>query len=435
MNRFIRLCLLACALFAVPAARSEFVIRVSPEPGRFPMVYGFDIERLWHVVENNKQVDLDELARLMVGEVQVNHVKVAINGGAELEEGRIDWSVYDLQLQIMRALKRARPDIKFFAVPRPIFNDLKGGPFAPFPLWINEYDNPLLADPDRPRAFLRFHPDKAAAYLERFFRFMAEQGFTFDYTYIKTEYDRFMRPPETVKTIDLLRSRMGDAMPKVVAPASHNWQSGAEWLREAIALGRADAWDITSTHNTHHRGTLEQFAAVARKLDKPYWNSELHAWGGPDAQAASNMNLLFQHVRAGYTGFTDWLTLGNEKKEHKPLRNIGGRIEVMRIYHIYKHLVNTSGGGFYHETTVPAGLTTAVAFKRGNLLTVWALNDTDAAASAIRIEHPFAGARLTEIRYWGPNGPREGAVAIVRATPDAFPLQARTLYCFQFALP
>ncbi len=435
-RRFSALVLIA-ALALMPAlARAQGEIRVAAEPGRFPMVYGFDFERLWHFTEGGHTVDLDELARLAVGEVNVNHVKIAVNGGAELEEGKIDWSVYELQLRIMRALKKARPDIKFFAVPRPIFNDLKGGPFAPYPLWINEYENPLMQDPDRPRTFIRFHPDKAAAYLERFLRFMAGQGFTIDYLYIKTEFDRFMRPPETVKAIDLLRARMGDAMPKIVAPASHNWQSGAEWLRDAIQLGRTDAWDITSTHNTQPRGTIEQFAQVARRIDKPFWNSELHAWGGPDVEAAANMKLLFDHVRAGYTGFTDWLTLGNEKKEHKPLRNIGGRIEVMRIYHIYKHLVNTTGGGFYHDTAVPPGLAVAAAFSRDNGFTVWALNDAAAPVANIRIALPDSAARLTEVRYWGPHNAREGSIARPgSAAPDTFTLEGRTLYCFTFTRP
>ncbi|HMP77124.1 MAG TPA: hypothetical protein PKE12_12585 [Kiritimatiellia bacterium] len=435
MNRF-RVALSALLMFAgALAARGDSVIRVGAEPGRHPMVYGFDFERLWHFVENKQEVDLDELARLAVGEVKVNHVKVAINGGAELEEGKINWRVYDQQLRIMRALRKARPDIKFFAVPRPIFNDMKNGPFAPYPVWINEYENPVMANPDAPRTFLRFHPDKAAAYLKRYFDFMAGHGFTFDYMYIKTEYDRFMRPAETVAAIRRLRELMGDAMPKVVTPASHNWQSGAAWLREAMAKGVTDDWDITATHNTAVRGTMQEFAAEARKLDKPYWNSELHAWGGPDDMAPSKMALLFDHVRAGYTGFTDWLTLGNEKKDHKPLRNMGGPIEVMRIYHIYKHLVNTSGGGFHLPTELPAGVASGAAFRRNDLLTVWALNDGEAALDGVALELPFPGARLAEVRYWGPSTPREGTVTSASSAAPPSRLEGKTLYCFLYRLP
>lgn len=426
-------CLVMLMVAGAVSTKANTVIHVGTDQGRFPMTYGVDFERLWHFYDAGQKVNLDELARLAVGDVNVNHVKVAVNGGAELEEGQIDWSVYELQLEIMHAMKKARADIKFFAVPRPIFNDMKGGPFAPYPVWINEFDNPLMADETIPRTFRRFHPDKAAAYLARYLDFMKSQGFTMDYLYIKTEFDRFMRPPETIQALDLLRQKMGNEMPLIVTPASHNWQSGAAWLLEAIALGRTDAWDITSTHNTKTRGTIEEFAAVARTIDKPYWNSELHGWGGPDDVAASNMKLMFDHVRAGYTGFTDWLTLGNEKKEHKPLRNIGGRIEIMRLYYIYKQLVNTSGGGYYIDTPVPDGVTSVVSFVKEDVLTVWALNDTDASIPDVEIHLPHEGTHLTSVYSWGPDDPREGTMMSYNTAPTSFTLKPRTLYCFSYS--
>ena len=124
------------------------LVRVTDTPQQ-RMTYGHDFERLWHFTDGGKEIDYDELAKAAVGECDVDYVRVAISGAAELEEGKIDWSAYDRELAIMRALKRARPGIKFFASPRPIHNDQptqelrKTGPYAPFPLWINVFEHPF----------------------------------------------------------------------------------------------------------------------------------------------------------------------------------------------------------------------------------------------------------------------------------------------------
>lgn len=58
-----------------------------------------------------------------------------------------------------------------------------------------------------------------------------------------------------------------------------------------------------------------------------------------------------------------------------------GSLEVMRTCFVYRQLVNTSGSGKYLPTRILPGLTSAVAFLRDDLMTVWLLNGTDRSVS------------------------------------------------------
>lgn len=410
--------------------QGEREIRVS-DTLRQQMTYGMDFERLWHF---EGLEDLDELARVAVGECKVEYVRIAIDGAAEREEGQINWEVYERQLEIMRALRRANPTVKFFAVPRPFHVAAPGAPYTPFPLWITEFE-PAPSKDGRQR-FVRFHPDKAAGYLVRFLRFMKEQGFEIAYLDSKNECCRFLRPAPIAEMIGRVRAEMGVEMPKVIAPSSYHWRQGAEWLHEAAENGLTDFFDIAASHNTRDVGSPEEFVEAARPFGCPIWNTELHGFQGPDEEAAVRSEILFRHIRAGFGGLNDWLTLGNERKTHKMLRNIEGTLEVMRTYYIFKQLVNTSGGGHYLDTSVPDGLTTTAAFARDDLLTVWVLNagEREVPEVVIRFSGHAPGGEVG-ILWWGPENSRQGSASQAAMSEDgAFrhAIAARTLYCFTF---
>ena len=92
-------------------AVAEIVVTVQQDAGQ-QMTYGMDFERLWSWSSLKEK---GRLARLAVRDCKVDYVRVAINGGAELEEGVLNWSAYDRILDCMRTLKAANPDIRFFS--------------------------------------------------------------------------------------------------------------------------------------------------------------------------------------------------------------------------------------------------------------------------------------------------------------------------------
>ncbi|HMP77330.1 MAG TPA: hypothetical protein PKE12_13630 [Kiritimatiellia bacterium] len=439
MTRMFRVGWMACGLAALLCAsvsRADVaVIRVSGKPQQ-AMTYGMDFERLWHMKDGEAEVDYDALAAWAVDRCKVDYVRIAINPGAELEEGNIRWGEYDMQLRMMRAIQRARPDIKWFASPRPVHNEQKGAPFTPFPLWISVWENPLLEDAEQPRAFLRFEWEKAADYYLRYLAFMKEQGFKITYLDAINEATRHLDPVSVGRMIGRMREALGSEMPLVIAPSAHNWGEAVRWINAAKEAGVADFWDITACHNTRATGSMEAFVALARTLNRPIWNTELHGFQGPDPAASRNSKVLFEHIRAGFGGINDWLSLGNEAKEHKMLRNVGGEVVPMRSYFIFQHLVNTSGGGHYLEATVPEALATTAAFyHRGRgLVTVWALNASEAPVDAV-VQIAGVQCHPIEVRHWGTTNEREGAVVTEGLDGDSsirHTLEPGALYCFTF---
>ncbi|QNN20849.1 hypothetical protein HED60_00715 [Planctomycetales bacterium ZRK34] len=404
------------------------------------MTYGMDFERLWYW--NLKPEQADKLARLAVSECQVDYVRVGIDGGAEFEEGQFDWSVYDKQLDCMTRLQAANPKLKFFASPRPFHEAIhdrydknsvqaKNSPYTCFPLWIGVFENPYS---DK-RKFQQFKWDKAADYLVRQIQFFNRKGFPIAYVDVKNENDVYYFAPELKQMVLRMRQQLGDQMPKVIAPSSYSWRNGVKWMEQAIKTGNADFFDIAASHNTRNQGSPEEFVSLARSLNRPVWNTELHSFHGPDDEAVANTQILWQHIRAGFSGINDWLSLGNRKKTHKMFRNVRGEVEVMRTYYIFKQLVNTSGGGRYLPTNIPDNLTTTAAFIKGDLLTVWVLNSSPKDVKDMTVRLP--GRRLTEatiqVMHWGPDNRREGVPSHTKMTAaDSFTIDAlaNSLYCF-----
>ncbi len=410
---------------------------------RQQMIYGMDFERLWHW--GLTQDELTRLAELAVKDCHVSYIRVAIDGAAEYNEGEFNWSAYDRQLECMAALKAANPDIRFFAIPRPFHEAIRGryaadspevanAPYICFPLWIAIFENPF---DQANRKFVEFKWDKAADYMVRHIRFLNSKGFKISYVDTKNENDRYFRPAELSKMIQRMRDQLGDEMPLVVGPSSYDWQSGTRWLEDAIAADNTSFFDIAASHNTKNRGSAEQFAQLAASINKPVWNTELHGFQGPDAQAAANTEILWHHIRAGFGGINDWLSLGNERKEHKMFRNIDGRLEVMRTYFIFRHLVNTSTGGHYLHTNVPDELTATAAFAKDDIVTVWLLSRADDVVSdvVVRLDATLKISGPIEVTWWAPDNDRKGsATEIVSTSESSFThaIAANALYCFKF---
>jgi hypothetical protein len=376
------------------------VVRVSAQP-RQKMRYGMDFERLWSWKGVKEKQRLAEIA---VRDCKVDYVRVAISGGAEPEEGVFDPSAYDEILDVMRRFRAANPDIQFFACTQPIHVTVTNAPYTCFPLWISEHD--------ANKRQIAFHPDKAADYLVRYVKFMKKQGFRIAYMDLKNEVCLKLRPKDVARMALRVREQLGADAPLLVTPSSYHYKVGLEWLQEARNTVGTNFFDIASTHNTKDVGSLEAFVAEAALQGKEVWNTELHGWRGPDDLAVANTEKLFHQIRSGVSGINDWLSLGNEIKEHKMLRTMNdGSVEAMRIYYIFKQLVNTSSGGRYLPTTIPEGLTSSAAFIRDDLMTVWLLNSTNPPLASVEIDlggkTPAAGKTIKALK-WDAGTGREG---------------------------
>lgn len=428
-------------------ADAQPVVKIDPAP-RQQMIYGMDFERLWHW--GLEPEEAKKMAYYAVSECKVSYVRVAIDGAAEFEEGQFNWDAYKKQLEVMTLLKEADPNIVFFASPRPFHEAIKAkygpqseqgknAPYTCFPLWIGIFENPYATNKkgDK-RKFVEFRWDKAADYLVRHLRFFENQGFKIEYVDVKNENDKYYQPLELSKMVARMREQLGDKMPKVIAPSSWSWGDCLGWLERAKQSETPLFYDILSAHNTgksDELNKLEKLGESARELNKPLWNSELHAFQGPDDVAAEKSLILWQHIRAGFGGINDWLSLGNEKKTHKMFRNVNGKLETMRVYYIFKQLVNTSSGGNYLQSNVPQELTTTSAFIKGDTLTVWLLNSSESDIKNVKVDFTGKAAVSNNIKviWWGPENPREGSTKSLNLSSGSSfvsNLSAKTLYCF-----
>jgi O-glycosyl hydrolase len=438
---------LLAAGFTSLAAAAESPITISDEKKQ-EMIFGLDFERLWHYGKISKNLEMrTQLAELAVKDLEVSYIRVAIDGLVELKGG--DWSVYDRQLQLMGALRDANPKIRFFASPRPFHEAIRAhygkdskesvnAPFTCYPLNIGVFENPF--EPEK-RKFIGLKPDLAADYLIRHIKFLRGKGFDIAYLDAQNENTRFYRPKEISEMIRLMREKMGKEIPQVIAPSGWSMDQSADWVEEAVGLGKADLFDILSSHDTG--GKLEgalRMGELARDHNKLLWNTEAHrGFNGPDASAAVNTKDLWFQVRAGFGGFNQWLSLGSAKKDNKMFINTGQGIEVMRSYHIFKHLVNTAGGGHYLDSTTPPGLASTAAFVKKEKLTLWILNDSDTPVEKVLIDtgSHHLQRQPVEVRSWGAEDKREGSVQRVEVrspSPLSYDIQPQTLYCFTFAV-
>ncbi|MDR1011096.1 MAG: hypothetical protein LBM04_08195 [Opitutaceae bacterium] len=422
------------------AARQAPVVTVAETPAQ-QMAYGMDFERLWSW-DTLKPAEQKRHAEAAVRECRVQYARVAVRAAAEPREGVFQPEAYDQILDMMTHLKAARPDLAFFGSPRPISTEQKDMPYTCFPMWITEFES-IQKEGKRKWVYKKFQAEKAADYMARYVRFMKTKGFSITYLDLKNEVDRLVTPRQAGIMAGRLRQQLGVETPLLIAPSSFDYNGAKAWVGAAMK-GR-DAgdifFDIVSTHNTAEKGSLEEVATLARKLGKPLWNTELHGWTGPDEDAAVNTAVLLGQIRAGVGGVSDWLSLGNEKKTFKMFRALkDGSLAIMRIYYIYKQLVNTSGEGRYVPTTIPDGLRSTAAFLRGRQMTVWLLNAEPTPLKNVTVNLGKRVIEGTQIKtmWWGPDNPREGSMgkldARSRSPEFTCDLPARTLICLEFEI-
>lgn len=434
------LCILVLGASSLLAQDPEVVkgtITVQPEKKQ-KMTYGMDFERdaawSWPSLEKSEKT---KLVDLIFNQCKVDFARVAINGGAELEEGKIKWEAYDSILEVMGTIKKARPNIKFFASPRPLHVAQKKAPYTCFPLWISEFKPKGKKKKLRPD---KFHPDKCAAYFLRYLEFIESKGFKITYMDTKNECDRVVRSGQISEMVKLMKEKLGDKMPIIVAPSSYDYNGATIWIKEAVANKDTDFFQIASSHNTKMRGSMEEFVALANKLGKPAWNTECHKlWRGTNEDAVANTDIVFKHVRAGFCGLSNWLTIGNEKKNFKLVQNIEGKLVVNRPYYIFKKWVNSTGHANYLPSNIGEGLTSNAAFIKGDTMAVWVLNANKDKIVDLTVN--ANGYQITsdkiKVTSWGPGDYKKGKVAQISPSGKKqfkTKVPADSLSCFLFTV-
>lgn len=398
------------------------------------MRYGLDYERLWFWY--GPAANMDTVARWSMVDCDVDYIRVAMNCEYELTEGTYNLAAYtDRIIPMMAAMKAAKPDIKFFASPRPLDESTgyENARWQPYPYWIT-------GDPGNGSSF-NFKWQKCAEYLVRYVKLMKSYGFKIDFMDMTNEWNFI-----TATHIRDIRAYMVanlDAadMPLLIAPSTWSYAQGVTWLNGADTAAKKAAIDIAASHNTDETGTAQQFAnAAATQLPgKEIWNTELHGWmGNNPSLEIPTTSYVFETIRAGFSGINSWLAIGTTNQQHCYILNNGTTVTRNVKFHIFRKLSTTSNYGHALTVNQPAQLTSTAALIRGNLMTVWVLNNN---ASGVPIRITPSGRTLAETTVkrtrWNSTLDLEGLSEHIPATGNTSvwsTVAGNSLYCYEILL-
>ena len=106
------------------------------------------------------------------------------------------------------------------------------------------------------------------------------------------------------------------------------------------------------------------------------WSTELHGWKGSDPSSEiPTSSFVFESIRAGFAGINGWLPIGTTAQGHCYILNDGANVTRNVKSFIFKKLSTTSNYGNALEVNQPTEFTSTAALIRGNLMTVWVLNN------------------------------------------------------------
>ena len=400
-------------------ANGRLLVTATGTPAGFPlfvgntrqqrMRYGMDYERLWFWTGGLNASERDDIAKWSAIDTRIDYIRVAINAEYELVEGTYDLRAYtDKIIPLMQEMKDANPDLKFFASPRPLheaYSSSTNVAWQPYPLWITGDTNSTSS------SNFNFKWEKCAEYLERYILLMKSYGFKISFMDLTNEWQsndggsRITQADYRDITEYLKANLDPEDMPLIVGPSSWNYSQGESWIRNLDTTRRRNAVDIAAGHNTNRPSDPdENFAATvdfAQQVrdtlgpDTEIWNTEVHGWKSTSSEnETTSFYFMLEKIRAGFSGLNGWLAIGTTNQGHAYILNPSGTPRRNVKYFIFKKLSETSNYGHALDIiSEPSQLSHTAALIKGNLMTVWVINQ---GTSSVPIVITPAGRTISE---------------------------------------
>lgn len=422
------------------------------------MRYGMDYERLWFWTGGLNAAERDSIAKWSVIDTRIDYIRVAMNSGYELDEGVFNLSAYTNKIiPMMQEMKDANPDIKFFASPRPLneaypnkkWNN-QNVTWQPYPIWVTGATTPVSGDYD-------FNDIKCGEYIERYLLLMDDYGFKISFLDLSNEWQSNVGGGRITQSdardvVEYLNASPALAarnieMPKFVGPSSWNYSQGGSWISNLNSAAKRAAIDIASGHNTDRTGSAQGFADEVHALSAAHpdwnpeiWNTEVHGWKSTSGEnETTSFYYMLEKIRAGFSGLNGWLAIGTTNQGHCYILNPSGTPNRNVKYFLFKKLSETSNYG--HNLNIisePSQLSHTAALIKGNLMTVWVINQ--GAASVPLIITP-SGRTISESTVkrtrWTDPSDVEGFVTHEIATSNTSfwsSIPAESVCCFEILL-
>ena len=369
------------------------------------MRYGMDYERLWYWTGGLNGTERDSIARWSAVDADVDFIRVAMNSKYELTEGTYDLSAYTSKIiPLMQEMKEANPNLKFFASPRPLNEAESNANWQPYPRWITgQASNGQSFD---------FNDINCAEYIVRYLILMKSYGFKISFLDVSNEWQSNVFGGRlTQDDMDDIHEYLNvtylaspwehpdypgitltaDDIPEIVAPSSWSYSEGRIWINN-LDNGDKAAISIAASHNTGRDGDAQSFAdAVRTELgnDTEIWNTEVHGWKSTSSEnETTSFYYYLEAIRAGFGGINGWLAIGTTSQGHSYILNPNGTPRRNVKYYIYRKMSSTANYGHALDIldepdvfNAPLGSDdddiprNVAAFIKGNLMTVWVVNE------------------------------------------------------------
>lgn len=291
--------------------------------------------------------------------------------------GKIVADFYEPVLNAMKLARAVKPDVLFFASKR-----LEGK--ESWPDWTKDANGVIVG--------------KYTAMLTDYLSFMHKKGFKIDVLGIDNEgeYNEGNVTPEKHKEIVAgvkeFCTTNNIPMPKIIGPETYGPKP--KWFAQLFRIGGKDSLDIGGTHYYPKWRKAEKFATWAKRAGGiPLWHTELH-WDKLDApldlldEAERAIATLFDCTDHGATGFVWWAF-------HRT--GVKGEIQSAISSSLVRAAPITVNDG---NPGMKYGSLFTRAFRKGNTITLWAVNNS---ANAINSEIKIHGAAVSgnaSVQQW-----------------------------------
>jgi hypothetical protein len=309
---------------------------------------------------------------------------------------------YNDAIKTMKAIKAAKPDVKFLATMRSDYNGYNSDNRNNLPEYIYNYS---CVEANEAGSCIRtlgnksFNTDAFGIFLADYLELMHNNGVTISYLATAKEWSvvTAQRSHDTyVKLVSECASR-SIPLPEIIAPASWSLSQGVSYANEVASLGYQDEYHSFSSHNLNSQDQLfSDFSNASAAIGKKAWNDESSAGGGsrtsgvnPDISLALNAYIeKTEQYKGGLVGecFFEINSRGVNSETRTIYFRNNTEAKRLRSYYIMKDFANGVLGKSYVNSTVSSisGVHT-MAFVLDGEFTLVVVNDNDSDINEVPI--------------------------------------------------
>lgn len=274
-------------------------------------------------------------------------------------EGHLNELAYERVVQAIRNVRLANPQVQIMASRKTVtdcaaYSDTRCLDFAPA-LKVND----------------QVSPARYGRLVAEYLKFMRRIGLRVSYLSIDNELtnnEGDLTPSRFASVLGAVRLNYPYTMPVILG--NDGITGDGPWLKNAPPSVQIASAHSNSKWFPRHSSAIHEFATVAKQRGNRLWNTEMHWNGDPEgigayARAASTAFTFFDHTDVGYSGFMWW-----------SWKQDGDAGLLWRAY-----LNSTIGARPIAVTdrdgnSTFRGTVTTRAYRNGNVVYLWVVNDT-----------------------------------------------------------